>query len=248
MSQVKFDFSGKNIVVTGASSGIGRQIALDLAEAGAMVLGIGRRTDALAAIQSQFPDKIFAVQCDVTIFSDLETAISSFVARCGKLNGCVHAAGISGLTPLKVFDPVLAQRILEVSLWSAVKLVQIVTKVKYSEKGTSSVLISSVSASTGEKGMLAYSAAKAGVRTAVKVLAKEVAPKGHRVVSVSPGWVKTGMTGQISQVVDTENVEDRHLLGCGKPEDVSGVVLFLLSDRTSWMTGTDIVVDGGYLA
>ena len=110
------------------------------------------------------------------------------------------------------------------------------------------MLMSSVSASTGEKGMLAYSAAKAGVRTAVKTLAKEIALKGHRIVSISPGWVKTEMTSQISQAVGTSDVEARHLLRIGNPKDISGVALFLLSDRAGWMTGTDIVVDGGYLA
>ncbi len=248
MTQVSFDFSGKKFVVTGASSGIGRQIALDLAESGATVLGLGRRKGALDDVQAQYPDRILTAQCDVTIFSDMEKAISTFVENCGKLHGCVHAAGISGLTPLKAFDPVSAERILEVSLWSAVQLVQLVTKTKYSEKGTSSVLMSSVSASTGEKGMLAYSAAKAGVRTAVKTLAKEIASKGHRIVSISPGWVRTEMTSQMSQTVGSSDVEARHLLRIGNPKDISGVALFLLSDRAGWMTGTDIVVDGGYLA
>lgn len=248
MTQVSFDFSGKKFVVTGASSGIGRQIALDLAESGATVLGLGRRKGALDDVQAQYPDRILTAQCDVTIFSDMEQAISTFVENNGKLHGCVHAAGVSGLTPLKAFDPVSAERILEVSLWSAVQLVQLVTKTKYSEKGTSSVLMSSVSASTGEKGMLAYSAAKAGVRTAVKTLAKEIASKGHRIVSISPGWVKTEMTSQMSQTVESSDVEARHLLRIGNPKDISGVALFLLSDRAGWMTGTDIVVDGGYLA
>jgi NAD(P)-dependent dehydrogenase (short-subunit alcohol dehydrogenase family) len=248
MSQITFDFSGQKFVVTGASSGIGRQIALELAEAGAMVLGLGRRKAALDDIQAQHPDRILTAQCDVTVFSDMERAISLFVENYGKLNGCVHAAGISGLTPLKAFDRVTAEQILEVSLWSAVQLVQLVTKTKYSEHGSSSVLMSSVSASTGEKGMLAYSAAKAGVRTAVKTLAKEIASKGHRIVSISPGWVKTEMTNQISQAVGSTDVEARHLLGIGNSKDISGVVLFLLSDRAGWMTGVDIVVDGGYLA
>lgn len=248
MTQVSFDFSGKKFVVTGASSGIGRQIVLELAEAGATILGLGRRKGALDDVQAQCPDRILTAQCDVTIYSDMEQAISTFVENYGKLHGCVHAAGISGLTPLKAFDRVTAERILEVSLWSAVQLVQLVTKTKYSEKGTSSVLMSSVSASTGEKGMLAYSAAKAGVRTAVQTLAKEIASKDHRIVSISPGWVKTEMTSQISQAVGNSDIEARHLLRIGNPKDVSGVALFLLSDRAGWMTGTDIVVDGGYLA
>jgi len=94
--------------------------------------------------------------------------------------------------------------------------------------------------------MFAYSAAKSAVCVAAKTFAKELAAKGHRVVSLSPGWVATEMTSKSSDFQAPQS--DRCLLGYGKPEDVAGMVLFLLSDKARWITGTDIVVDGGYLA
>ena len=248
MSKVTFDFTDEKYVVTGATSGMGRQVALELAAVGAKVLAIGRNADRLQEIKESFPDNIFPAQLDVCDSSALEEAIKGFVAEHGKLNGGVHAAGIYEITPIKNYDVDIAKNIMEISFWAGMKLLQLVTKAKYGMNGTSTVLFSSVSAFSHEKGMFAYSATKAAINSGILAAAKEICGKKHRVNSIVPGWVSTPMTTVAGEVNDKDTVLDRHLLGVGDPEDITGMVLFLLSSRASWVTGSTVVVDGGYLA
>lgn len=244
MNEVIYNFTGKKFVVTGASSGMGRQIALELAEAGAIVLAIARGQRELENLKKQYSDRIMLGAVDVTDSDAIEESIKSFVETYGKLNGCIHAAGIVEFTPLKTYDELVAKKIMDVSFWAGIKIVQISMKNKYASIGSSAVLFSSVSGNKGEKGMFAYSGAKAALKVSIKSLANELATKKHRINTISPGFVETNMTNQT--IVSDESLKE-HLLGIGAVTDVSGVVLFLLSDRASWITGTDIIVDGGYL-
>ena len=248
MSNLKFDFSGENFVVTGASSGMGRQIAIELAEAGANVLAIARRRNELEKLQSLYPNKIFIAAIDVCNSNDVEKAIKDFVAYSGKLNGAVHAAGISKLTPLRAFNEEEARQIMEISFWAGVKLLQICTKVKNVNCEASFVFFTSVRAYRADKGVFAYSATKSAIKIGLQSFAKELANKKIRVNSISPGWVNTELTIEQLKLHNLEEIKKNHLLGIGNPKDVSGTVLFLLSDRAKWITGTDIIVDGGYLA
>ena len=248
MSKVTFDFTNERYVVTGATSGMGRQVTLDLAAAGAKVLAIGRNADRMKEIKEKFPNNIFPAQLDVCDSVALEQAIKNFVAEHGKLSGGVHAAGIYEITPIKNYDVDIAKRIMEISFWAGMKLLQLVTKAKYGANGTSTVLFSSAYAFSHAKGMLAYSAAKAAMNSGIQVAAKEICAKHHRVNTIVPGWVKTPMTANADEVSPTNSIFERTLLGAGNPEDVTGMVLFLLSTRANWITGSTVVVDGGYLA
>lgn len=249
MSKVAFDFAGERYVVTGASSGMGRQVAVELAEAGAEVLAIGRNRERLAEVQNHAARSIFPAVCDVGHREELEASIASFVALHGKLSGCVHAAGIVEYTPLQSFDSVLAHQIMETNFWAGMELLRLVTKMKYGIRGTSSVLFSSVSSKAPVAGEMAYVAAKEAMNAALRAVSKEICRKGHRVNSILPGWVETPMTDAAkSDGTNMNLMTARTLLGFGKPEDVSGMVLFLLSSRARWITGTSIPVDGGYLA
>lgn len=245
MSKVTFDFTGENFVVTGAGSGMGRQITIELAQAGAKVLALDLSEKALSELSKQYPT-VTGVAVNVCDYVAVEQAVSDFVNNNGKLNGCVHAAGISALTPLRCYDEEVARKVMDVSFWAGINLVRVVTKSSFAVRGTSNVLFSSVSALSGEKAMFAYAGTKAAMLPAVKSMAKELSVKGHRVNCVMPGWVQTPMTGAMMSNLDT--FADRHLLGIGKDTDVSGVVLFLLSGRANWITGSAIAVDGGYLA
>lgn len=247
MAQVTFDFIGKNFIVTGASSGMGRQIALELAEADAKVLAIARRQNELDKLKESYPENIIPASLDVCDEEKLETAIKEFVAGYGKIDGAIHAAGITKLTPLRAYDELEAKQIMEISFWAAIKLFKITTKVKYSNIGASFLAFSSVCASKTDKGLFSYASAKAAIRVAVKTFAKETSNRNLRINTISPGWVKTGMTEGLESTHNLSEVNESSLLGMGNPEDVSGMVLFLLSDRAKWITGTDVVVDGGYL-
>lgn len=243
--QVFFDYAGKNFLVTGASSGMGKKIVQELAEAGAKVLAIARNKERLQELKQEWPAQVVPVAvADLKDMEAVTEAVNSFVQEYGKFAGVVHAAGIDGFTPIKTYDDELAEQIMDISFWSAMRLVRLLQKKKYTEDGASLVLFSSIAAKTGESAMFAYSAAKAAVSTAVKTLAKEICKRRLRINAILPGRVHTPMTAAGGDPA----MEARHLLGVGEPEDISGVVLFLLSDRSQWITGTNIVVDGGYLA
>lgn len=248
MTQVNFDFTGENFVITGASSGMGRQVALELAAAGARVLAIARGEEALKNLQAAYPDNIVIAPLDVCDYEKLEAAINNFVAAYGKISGGAHAAGISALTPLKAFEEAEARQIMEISFWAGVKLLQFCTKAKNSLAGASFLLFSSVRSHRTDKGLFAYAGAKSALQIAAKTFAKENAKRKLRINTISPGWVESKMTAGLEETHNLDEVNASSLLGYGKPSDVSGMVLFLLSERASWITGADFVVDGGYLA
>ena len=248
MSKVHFDFDGENFAVTGASSGIGRQIAIDLADAGANVLAIARNVERLDEVRNHNSARIVTASVDVCDPNALEEAIKNFVGSHGKLNGGVHAAGITGYTSLKNFDRDFAHRIMATSFWAAVDFTRLITKSKYGAGGSSIVLFSSVASDLNPKAKFAYAASKSAVNNFVKTVAKEICAKRHRINSVMPGWISTPMTTAVDYLVDVENETSKFLLGEGTPADVSSTVMFLLSDGARWITGTNIAVDGGRLA
>lgn len=249
MSDVHFDFSGKNFVVVGASSGLGRQIAGELAESGAHVLAIARSTERLNELERTSPLIQTAVLDVLTASAEDWTAVlEQFVRDHGKIHGGVYTAGITGVTPLKGYDRNMATAIFQTSFDGSVDFLQCASKKKFSEMGASFVLFSSVASYEGTKGLLFYASAKSAVRTAVRTIAKEIGHRGHRINSISPAWVDTEMTSSYLESVGMgqESVRDG-ILGRGRPEDVSGMVLFLLSSRARWITGQDFVTDGGYM-
>lgn len=248
MSTIKFDFHDEKFVVTGASSGMSKQIACELAEAGAIVLAIARRERELNELKQAYPNNIVIAAVDVCDYTEVDTAIKCFVSSYGKIDGAVHAAGISVLTPLKGYIEEEAKRVMDISFWAGVHLLSICAKVKNANNGASFVLFSSVAATSADKGLFSYACSKEALRIAARSLAKEVSSRRCRINTISPGWVLTEMTNGLEESHNLEAVKNKSLLGYGKPEDVTGTVLFLLSDRARWITGTDMVVDGGYLA
>lgn len=251
MKDVAFDFSGKNFVVIGASSGIGRQVVLELAEAGATVLAVARNKERLEAVMNEAKGKVSIACLDVVSASheEWDKVFTDFVSQHGKLNGGVYTAGLTGCTPLKAYDEELAENLVDVSVFGGVKFMQFASKKKYADAGASYLIFSSVAAYEGPKGILFYAAAKGAVHSAVKVMSKEISHRGQRVNSISPGWIQTEMTASYLDSVggDEEGIHNGPL-GIGNPQDVSGMVLFLLSNRAKWITGQDFVVDGGYLS
>ena len=243
---VTFDFSGKNFVVVGATSGIGKQAALELIDGGANVLAVARNVERLDALKNISPQKIFTVSLDVTCATaeDWANALENFKSVYGKIDGGLYSAGIFGLTPLKSFDSELARKIFDTSFWGMVNFLQVSTKKKFANEKSSFVVMSSIAASYGSKGLFAYSASKAAVEAAVKVFAKEIINNGHRLNSVAPAAVKTAMLE--NNFIDEEFIS-KQILGVASPADVTGMILFLLSPRADLITGQNFFVDGGYI-
>ena len=246
---VNFSYEDKNFVVVGASSGIGKQIALELAQAGANVLCLARRVELMEQLkENQGNGKIIPAFVDVTKAKPAEwdSLIKSFVGEYGKINGGVYTAGVGGLTAFRNWNEDFAQLIMNTSYWGMLRFLQSAAKKRFAVDGSSYVVFSSIAAHHGEQGQLIYASAKSAVQSAVNVIAKEISPNKHRINSISPGWVNTSMNADDEFEV-YERRKNMFWLGEGTTEKVSGMVLFLLSSRADWITGTDIIIDGGQL-
>ena len=253
MASVLFDFSNECYLVTGASSGMGRDIALALVRAGATVLAVARREERLCELQQEsgsLKGTLVPGVCDVCDGEAMERLVADFVTQHGCLSGTVHAAGTAIFTPVNMYNAKKAHDMMETTFWAGMNLLQLATNAAYAKDKTSHVLFSSADALCCEKGKFAYAAAKAAVNAGVRAAAKELGTKGHRVNAVLPGWVETEMTTSPMTIamVDQSAIAAKEILGIGKPENVTGMVMFLLSESAGWMTGSCVVVDGGYSA
>jgi NAD(P)-dependent dehydrogenase (short-subunit alcohol dehydrogenase family) len=244
---VASEFEGKRYIISGASSGIGKKISLDLAGLGANILALGRNKEKLDSIKALYPDKIVFEAFDITDFSQLKNAVDKFSVE-GKIDGCVHSAGINKFTPLRAFNWDIFEKIMKINLYAGVELVRLLSSKKISSDNCSIVLISSVAGIKGEVGFTAYSASKGALISAVKCLALELALSKIRVNSISPGVVKTELSDAMEKFYPDgiESILKKHPAGIGSVDDISNLVLFLLSSNSRWVTGSNIVIDGGY--
>lgn len=249
MQEVQFNFAGKNFIVVGASSGMGKQIALELSQAGANVLCLARRVEVMEQMKSeQGSGKIIPAFIDVTVATakDWDAIIKNFVGEYGKINGGVYTAGVGGLTAFRRWNDELAQKIMDTSYWGMLRFMQSATKKRIANENSSFVVFASIASYVGEQGQLIYSSAKSAVKSSVKIVAKEISSDKHRINSISPGWIKTELT-ENDEFDVFQRRKDMFWLGEGTADKVSGMVLFLLSNRAGWITGTDIVIDGGQI-
>lgn len=243
---VKFDFQGKNFIVVGASAGIGKSTTLELAESGAKILAIGRNLNRLEELKNLNSSNIFTASLDVTVATqdDWKNIISVFTNEFGKIDGGVYSAGIATFTPLNSFDKEIAHKIFDTSFWGMVDFIRVAMKKKFSNENSSFVVMSSFAGNFGQNGLLAYSAAKAAVKNAVQTVAKEIIRNKHRINSVSPAMVQTDMIDVHSC---KSEIISKYPLGISEVEDISAMILFLLSERARRITGQDFIIDSGYL-
>ena len=244
------ELTGKRILVTGASSGIGRACAIMLADLGASVVLTGRRADALDETWRRMENKDahLIYPCDITDAN----AVADLVKNTGKLDGLVHAAGIGPMCPIGFVNDVEIQRVMKTNYFSFLELMKHYSKVKNRSDRLSVVAISSVSALAGWGGGVVYCGSKGALSASVRALAMELAPKGVRVNAVCPSNIKTPLYDAGAADMNNEEglsaLKAKQPLGLGLPEQVASVVAFLLSDAASFITGVNLPVDGGYLA
>ena len=160
----------------------------------------------------------------------------------------VFAAGINKFTPLRAFNWKDAENIIKTSLYAGIELIRILSSQKVSAVKSSHVIIASVAGIKGEVGFTAYSAANSAVIGAARSMAVELAIKDIRVNTITPGWLPTEMTDAIEARYPgkLETIKLLHPLGIGSLEDISNLLMFLLSEESKWITGSNIVIDGGY--
>jgi NAD(P)-dependent dehydrogenase (short-subunit alcohol dehydrogenase family) len=245
------DISGKRILVTGASSGIGRAVSVMLSKLGADVVLVARNYDRLNETYKMLDTgKHEIIPFDI---SEINNIVQLFNKACNndmKLDGLVHSAGIGPIVPLQNIDYEKMQKIMTVNYFSFIEMVKFFSKRKYSNGG-SIVAVSSVSSFAGWKGASLYCGSKGALDSSIKALAIELSDKNIRINSVVPSNIKTDMLENVvkltgDDLIDKINVKQP--LGLGNPEDVANAVAFLLSDASKFITGTAMIVDGGYLA
>lgn len=244
--------AGKAALITGASRGIGRAIAVEFARDGADVALIGRDTAALresaeACVRAR-PGAVAEVyEGDVTDREAIERIVNEVVSRFGKIDCAVANAGQSVDALLLRLKPETIDHLLHVNLKSAFYLCGAVAKPMMKQRSGSIVLMSSIVGMTGNAGQAAYAASKAGLIGLGKSLAKELGSRNIRVNAVAPGLIETAMTEKMPGAAREFLIKQAALGRAGKPEDVSGVVAFLCSDAAGYITGQTLVVDGGIL-
>ena len=241
-----FDLSGKKILITGASSGIGREIAVMAAQHGAEVIISGRNTERLAETIELIGRNTIAITADLTNEDD----IKNLVSQLPDIDGVVFCAGLVEYTPLKFINHEKIKHIFSLNFDSQVGLTQQLIKNKRVRTAGALVYISSISSKIGIPATALYASSKAAINAFVKIVAAETGGQKIRANSICPGLIKTPMLEAAKDAATEtlfEDAEKDYLLGVGNPVDVAGPVLFLLSDASKWITGIELIVDGGLL-
>lgn len=240
-----FTLKGKTILVTGASSGIGQATAVECAQMGAEVVITGRDTKRLQSTADLMGNLKAQIAADLTNQEDVERLVASLPP----LDGAVLCAGNSTTLPLQFGSREKFDEMFNVNFFAPVELLRLMYKKKVLQKGASVVLIASIGGTHSfMPGNGVYGASKAALNSLMKYAAREYASRKIRVNSICPGMVDTPLIHR-GTITEEQLVEDakRYPLGrYGKPDDIANGVVYLLSDASSWLTGHDLVIDGGF--
>ena len=247
----KFQLHSKTIVVSGASSGIGRSCAVEFSKAGATLILLGRDEDRLNETMSDLDGSGHAAfSFDLREVKEIKNKVKEIVEQFPVIDGIVNSAGVSKTLPIRVSSQKHMQEVFEVNVYGAFELTRHLLKLS-SHKGMSVVFIASVMGSVGEKGKTIYSMTKGAILSGCRSMALELAASKVRVNCISPSVIDSPMTENAIYRRSEEafqEIQDKHPLGLGKPEDVANAAQFLLSDASQYITGIDLKVDGGYTA
>ena len=244
MSYNPFSLEGKTVLVTGASSGIGQATAIECAKMGAKVVITGRNIERLQETFDQLEG-----EGHLQIVADLnsEDEISKLVEQCPVLNGLVNNAGRGKSKPVNFIGLQDLQDVYQTNLFGVALLTKMLLKKKKIAKEGSIVFTSSISAYMTAAGLSIYASSKAAVAAYMRTCAIELGPKGIRANAILPGMVETKLINS-GTYTDEDKQNDLALypLGrYGRPEDIARAMVFLLSDASAWITGAELVVDGG---
>ncbi|MBI2270626.1 MAG: SDR family oxidoreductase [Bacteroidetes bacterium] len=243
-----FSLNDKKILVCGASSGIGRQAAISSSKLGARLVITARNKQNLQQTFDQLEGKGHQM-----IIADLtkEEELNALISEMPELNGIVHSAGIVRPLPIKFITEKHLDEMFGINYTAPVLLTSKLLRSKKMRKGSSIVFMSSISSRFGHLGGALYCGSKAGVDVFTKVLALECAAQKIRANTINASMVKTELFNSAEQMVSKETMalhEKKYPLGFGEPVDIANAIIFLLSDASKWITGTNLIVDGGLSA
>ncbi len=239
-------------IITGAADGIGWATAQRLAQSGDTVVLLDRDGEAAAARAAQLGAGHLGLRCDVADEAGVDAAIGAVRERLGRIDTLVNNAGI-GEQPAATLDQDVAafDRVLQVHLRGTFLMSRAVARVMLGQGGGAIVNIASIAGQAGIPGRNAYGAAKAGIAAMTRSMACEWARRGVRVNAVAPGYVRTALVERLAREgrVDAARIEARTPLGrMARPEEIAEVIAFLASPQASFVTGTTVNADGGWLA
>lgn len=244
------DLSDKHIVVTGASSGIGRATCIQASKLGAKISLVARNKEKLDETLSLMDGTSHAVFAfDLTDIDQIKQLISEIVDKQGMIDGLVHCAGISVNRPIKLVKPDFVERMTIINYYSFVELIRTVSSKNRSNDNASYVGISSVASIRGEKAQGAYAGTKGAMNSIVHSFAKELSSRGIRVNTIAFGMVDTNMYQEfIESGGNSDDLLQNQILGVIPPEYAGNAICFLLSDISRFITGSTICYDAGFLA
>ena len=239
-----FSLEGKTILVTGSSSGIGQITAIECSKMGARVVITGRNAERLHQTFDQLEgDGHIQIIADLNAEADIERLVS----ECPELDGLVNNAGRGKSKPVNFIKMEDLQDVYQTNLFGIALLTKGLLKKKKLKKNSSIVFTSSISSYMTAPGLTIYASSKAAVLAYMRTCAIELAPKGIRANAVLPGMVETKLINS-GTYTDEDKANDLNLYPLGRygaPSDVAFAIIYLLSDASAWMTGTELVIDGG---
>jgi NAD(P)-dependent dehydrogenase (short-subunit alcohol dehydrogenase family) len=240
-----FHLTGRTVLVTGATAGLGRQTAISASQMGARVIVTGRNLERLEKTFSDLHGEgHLALPADLASGDD-RTRLSEELPP---LDGIAHCAGLTLLHPFKFIDEKRFHEIYTANVEAPLFLTQRLYKKKKLNRNGSIVFVSSIGSFVGTKGHTIYAGSKAAVIGMMRVLAHELVVSGIRANSVSPGMIRTEVVDGMSHQISSELMEAdaaRYPLGFGQADDVANAVIFFLSPASKWITGTNLIMDGG---
>jgi len=247
-------FENKTYIVTGASSGLGRGVAIAISQLGGRVIAVGRSEDRLQLTLDQMVS-----YNHLKIAGDISSADAAYeimkearAAAGNSIDGIFHSAGVAQIKTARMTKTKHIEEIIGASLLGAFGLARAAaTRGFFAPGGGSIVFMSSVAGEKGQVGMSTYGASRSAISGLVKNLACEFAPQKIRVNTIIAGAVETEMHTQISRGMDEKSLNDyrnKHLLGFGQTNDIADAAIFLLGPSSKWITGSSMLVDGGYMA
>lgn len=243
-----YSLEGKTTLITGASSGIGAGTAVECSRMGATVVLTGRNEQRLQEVLFRL-DTSFAQQHQYVVADlSLEEEAAALVEKVGQIDGLVNNAGVNRVKPVSFIKSDDLDYIFQNNTYSAVLLTKLLVKKKKLNRNGSIVFTSSISAFFNAPGRALYAGSKAALTAFMRSFAVELADKGIRANAVHPGLVETKLMAENLTEEEMQNNLKEYPLGrFGKPEDIARAIVYLLSDASSWVTGTSLIVDGGFM-